>query len=217
MKKYEFVENDVIVLDDNTTLRRIRALVEIEYLCKPGDLGGYIEKEENLSHEGKCWVYGNAWVHGNARITDNVHVFDRAVVCGNVKMSGHSSAFNNAHLSGNVQLIDASVSNNARVSGNVVLDGAAIVDNATIAGHVTIRPGVIISYRAHITKQSDIVCMQVGTSNLAIYKTTNGLGFNYYSFAGNLKKFVKAVNEGIYCENTERFLEFIKQAKQTIK
>ena len=219
MKKYEFVENDVIVLNDTITLRRIRSLVEIEHVCKPGDLGGYIEKEENLSHEGKCWVANNSWVYDNAQITEDALVRDCAVVCGNVKMSGRSLAFCNAHLSGNVQLNgSSSVLDNARVSGNVVLNGAVVSGNATVAGRVTLDQAVIVSYRGHVTKQSDVVHMQAGIGNLVIYKTPNGLGFNYYSVSGNLKKFVKAVNEGIYSEaDAKRFSAFIEQAKQTIK
>ena len=33
---------------------------------KSGELGGYIEKEENLAQDGDAWVSGNAQVYGNA-------------------------------------------------------------------------------------------------------------------------------------------------------
>ena len=49
-KKYEFT-GETKVNDDGVTLHRIRALRDTWY-CKKGDLGGWIEKEENLSHEG---------------------------------------------------------------------------------------------------------------------------------------------------------------------
>lgn len=39
-----------------------------------GDLGGYVEKEENLSQSGDAWVYGDAWVSGDARVeNDHMH------------------------------------------------------------------------------------------------------------------------------------------------
>lgn len=39
-----------------------------------GDLGGYVEKEENLSQSGDAWVYGNAQVYGDARVeNDHMH------------------------------------------------------------------------------------------------------------------------------------------------
>lgn len=34
-----------------------------------GELGGYIEKEENLDYDGDAWVYGDACVSGNADYT----------------------------------------------------------------------------------------------------------------------------------------------------
>lgn len=57
MKKFEFTgETKTISLFFRTaTLHRIRAVAEFA-LVKIGDLGGWIEKEENLSHEGDAWV-----------------------------------------------------------------------------------------------------------------------------------------------------------------
>lgn len=39
---------------------------------KKGDLGGYIEKESNLSHDGNAWVADNAKVHGNALVLGSI-------------------------------------------------------------------------------------------------------------------------------------------------
>lgn len=33
---------------------------------KQGDLGGWVEKEDNLSQDGRAWVSGDALVYGNA-------------------------------------------------------------------------------------------------------------------------------------------------------
>ncbi len=63
--KYEFVDGDTKEVDGRT-LRRIRAVVAVGMLVAPGDLGGYIETEKNLSMSGNAWVYGNARVYGNA-------------------------------------------------------------------------------------------------------------------------------------------------------
>lgn len=48
----------------STTLYQIEALKDFSDV-KSGDLGGWIEKESNLSQEGNCWVSGNAMVYGN--------------------------------------------------------------------------------------------------------------------------------------------------------
>lgn len=57
MKKYEFTGETKIRC--GITLHRIRALKDFGVVCA-GDIGGWIEKESNLSHEGNCWVYGEA-------------------------------------------------------------------------------------------------------------------------------------------------------------
>ena len=54
---------------------RIKALTFFSDV-KEGDLGGWIEKEENLSQEGSTWVYGNATVYGNAEIKKKTHLLE---------------------------------------------------------------------------------------------------------------------------------------------
>ena len=66
-KKYELLKNDKIVYGD-ATLYRIKALVDIPNIVKAGELGGYIESEKNLSHEGNCWVADDAYVYNSAYI-----------------------------------------------------------------------------------------------------------------------------------------------------
>ena len=53
MNKYEFT-GETRTLPSGTILRRIKALIDIGDDVKAGDLGGYIEKEENPSHKGKA-------------------------------------------------------------------------------------------------------------------------------------------------------------------
>ena len=48
-------------------LFRIRAIRSFNDVAV-GDLGGYIEKEENLSHDNDAWISGNARICGNAWI-----------------------------------------------------------------------------------------------------------------------------------------------------
>ena len=81
MKKFEFTgETKTISLFFRTaTLHRIRAVAEFG-LVKIGDLGGWIEKEENLSHEGKAWVWGDAKVWGNAEVCGDAKVFSASHV-----------------------------------------------------------------------------------------------------------------------------------------
>lgn len=63
MKKYEFT-GEVKALGF-TTLYRIKAVRSFAGI-KVGDIGGWIEKESNLSHHGNAWVCGDARVCGYA-------------------------------------------------------------------------------------------------------------------------------------------------------
>ena len=63
MKKYEMTSNTKEL--KRRKLFQIRALKDFGDV-KVGDLGGYIEKEENLSHGGNAWVYDDALVYDDA-------------------------------------------------------------------------------------------------------------------------------------------------------
>ena len=80
MKKFELT-SEFITNIFGTKLFRIKALIEFGNV-KAGELGGFVEKEENLSQDGNAWVYDNACVCGNARVYDN------ACVCGNACVYG---------------------------------------------------------------------------------------------------------------------------------
>lgn len=47
-----------------------------------GDLGGYVEKEENLSQSGDAWVYGDARVSGDAWVSGDARVENDHMHCG---------------------------------------------------------------------------------------------------------------------------------------
>ena len=103
---------DETIRHGGRTLYRIQALKDFGNV-KAGDLGGYIESEINLSHDGDCWVADNALVFGNAE------VFDNALVSDNARVSDDARVYGNALVYGNVL-----VSNNTWVYGNTqIKDG----------------------------------------------------------------------------------------------
>ena len=63
MKKFELTGEFVTNIFEKK-LFRIRALVAFGNV-EAGELGGYVEKEENLSDDGNAWVSGDAWVYGD--------------------------------------------------------------------------------------------------------------------------------------------------------
>ena len=125
MKKFELTA-EFVTNAFGRKLFRIKALVAFGNVEK-GELGGFIEKEDNLSHDGDAWVFGNAQVFGDARVFGNARVFGDAWVFGNAQVFGDAWVFGNAQVFG-----DARVSGNAQVFGDARVSGDA--DYAVVKG-----------------------------------------------------------------------------------
>lgn len=101
MKKYELTNETKLWL--GKSLHRIKALADFGDVAA-GDIGGWVEKEENLSQVGNAWVYGNAQVYGDAQVYDNARVCGDAWVCGNAQVCGDARVCGNAWVCGNAQV-----------------------------------------------------------------------------------------------------------------
>ena len=169
MNKYEMLYEDKIEIGSHT-LYRIRALKDFENV-KAGDIGGYIEKEENLLQEGICWVYGNARVYGDAWVFDDAQVFENARICDNAWVYGNARVYGNAWVYGNARVLDKAC----------VYDHAHICDNAKI------------------NKISDVLCISpIGSRNdtTTFFKTkNNNICVKCECFTGTIDDFLEAVNE----------------------
>ena len=140
MKKFELT-TEFITNALGKKLFRIKALVEFGSV-KAGELGGYAEKEENISQDGNAWVsgdarvYGNAWVSGDARVYGDAWVHGNAKVFGNAEVSGDARVYGDAWVHGNAKVFgNAKVYGNARVYGNACVSGDA--DYALVQGFGT--------------------------------------------------------------------------------
>lgn len=71
MKKYEFT--DETKKSCGKILHRIRAVRSFNGV-KKGQLGGFIESENNPSHDGNAWICSNAEVYGNVRVYGDILV-----------------------------------------------------------------------------------------------------------------------------------------------
>ena len=160
MKKFELT-SEFITNAFGVKLFRLRALVEFGDV-KAGDLGGYIEKEENLNQDDNAWVSGNACVSGNARVSDNATVSGNAWVSGDARVSGNAWVRDNAW-----------VSDNATVSGNAWVSGDAWVrDNAWVSGDAWVRDNAWVSGNARVSGNACV-------SGNADYATVKGFGRSF--------------------------------------
>lgn len=149
--KYELVFSDSRTVRDplrgqDITVYRIRALRNVGLHAIKGEMGGYVQTMDNLSHEGDCWlandacaigrsrIWGSAWVGGNAQLRDEAWAFEHAHIEGHCALSGCSRVFGHARVSGL-----AAVSGNALVSGHAMIcDQAHIVEQCWISGQARI-------------------------------------------------------------------------------
>lgn len=97
-KEFELTE-EFIINNSGIKLYRIKALKNFSDV-KKGDLGGYVQKERNLSQFGNAWVYGDAQVYGNARIYGNAKVYGDAQVYGNARICGNAQVYDDVIASG---------------------------------------------------------------------------------------------------------------------
>lgn len=180
-KKYELIKEDSIVVDGHT-LYRIKAVRDF-YVIDKDEVGGYVESEENLSHEGECWIYNDGMVYGkavvseNGSVTDNAKVYDyaiiegdaavmdRAEVYGHAIMNDYSNIGGNAKLYGSARMEDSStlkgfaeVYDYARLRGDCLVDDdARIYGNSVINGFARVFNHASVKDNAIVSGRA-VVC-----------------------------------------------------------
>ena len=136
MKKYEILMDKENTIEFNgRTLHRIKALKDFGNV-KKGEVGGYVQNENNLSHKGNCWIYNNAKAMDNSRVYDNSvmcdnsemyddsRMYDDSVIYSNSKMYGNSIMYGNSKMYDYSKMYGNSEMHNAsELKGNEKLYG----------------------------------------------------------------------------------------------
>jgi hypothetical protein len=128
IRKFEFTSEQKVITH-TTSVRRIRALIDIPGIgVKVGDLGGFIMSNENLSHEGDCWVFDDAVVHGLfTRITGNARIYGHAVVESGSMIANGVVVADHAHvIQGDIQ------GESIFIRGEVVLESSIIKGTSVV-------------------------------------------------------------------------------------
>ena len=92
-KKYKLIKENIDFF--GRTLYHIEALKDFDDV-KKGDMGGYVQSENNLSQEGNCWIYNNA------------KVYDSAYICGDAIVINSARIFDNAQVFCNAEIKNSS-------------------------------------------------------------------------------------------------------------
>lgn len=193
MKKFELT-TEFITNMFGKKLFRIKALVEFGNV-KAGELGGYVEKEENVSQADNAWVSGDAEVFGNAKVYDNAWVSGDARVSGNAWVSGDARVYDNARVYGDAKVFDnAEVYGDAKVYGNARVSG-----DARVSGNAWVSGNARVSGNAWVYGDADYALVQgFGTEFrcTTFYRGKNKkIMVNCGCFHGDLEGFRKQVKE----------------------
>lgn len=197
------------------TLHRIKALKKFGNV-KKGDLGGFIEKEDNLSQDGNCWIYDDAKVYDDAEVFDDAKVFDHAEVNENAKVYDSANIFDNAHICGNAQIYgNAIVYNNATVCGDVyVNDSVKVYGHAKVSDNGDLDGGLNISGDSEVRKTSDYMAFKLNLdSNEWLTWTKSNNIWQSESFYGTGDELIKrAYNDSK--ESGKKYEALINMVKQ---
>lgn len=150
--KYKLTDETRIV--QGRPLFRIQAIKDFNDV-KIGDLGGWIQTENNLSHDGNCWIYDNAYAMDMARVKNNAtlrhdsaahgftHIMDEARLVDTAEATGHSKVYGKALLC-----------NNSRVYGDAEVFDAIMRDSSKAHKNAWVCKGVILSDTMQVTEKT---------------------------------------------------------------
>lgn len=179
-KKYKLIKSDI------KGLYRVKALRNFGDV-KKGDIGGYVENPNNLSHEGYCWVHDNAKIYDNAIIHDNVKIYDDARIYGNSEIWDYAVIQDNARIYGNSQISDyAVIDGNSRIYGDsqiwnyaIIRDNALIYGDSVISGNAFIEGDAEIKTGRHIgyieEKFKNVLYIQCQNSLITVYRDSSNI------------------------------------------
>ena len=146
MKKYEITQKTKRV--NGVEVHQIRALTDIEtvhggHIVYKGECGGWIEKEENLSQDGTCWIKSGS-VIDDAHVCDDAMIDMDSVISGNAVISGsaevlHSIVYGDAKVYDNARVFYCTLPGNAQVYGNAQVSQTTAGINARIFGDAEIK------------------------------------------------------------------------------
>lgn len=153
MKKYRLTDESrtFSINSSRTTVYRIEALKDFGDVAA-GDLGGWVESEDNLSQESDCWIYDDVVVYENARVEDSALAYGNVTISGNARLSEGACAMDKVSIYGN-----AKVYGKARVfDGAEIFQNARVCDNAKILGNVMVNNEAFICEEARIYENAHI-------------------------------------------------------------
>ena len=116
MLKY-IIQEQAHRLPDGRNVRRIKATCDFGNV-KEGTIGGWVEADDNLSHDGLCWIADDAMALGRSRVTcdaqlrdharlsDWATITDRCIVCDDAQLRDSAFAYDSTVIGAKSVLAD---------------------------------------------------------------------------------------------------------------
>jgi carbonic anhydrase/acetyltransferase-like protein (isoleucine patch superfamily) len=215
--KYK-LKTDISVRFGGKTLYAIEALRGFADVSL-GDIGGFIETEDNLSHEGDCWIYDSAQVHGKARVDRDAQIKDQAVVRDNAKVTDSAVVAGQAEVFQNAMMYDhahvdgmSTVYGNAQIFGNAKIIGHSKVhDDAWVYGDIVIDAYANIT--AKVTKKPIVLSGFTPDSDITIMDEHISIGCQTKTFDG----WRNVTREEAYAMNGKEGLKLFRHIPDTLE
>ena len=137
-------------------LHRIRALRDIREDVHAGDLGGFVQSEDNLSIHDPSWIYGDAIACEDAYVSQNAALFQNAVVKGSAVILGQ------AQLSGFASVEDSAIVQDGKIEGYAHVSGYGQIQKNAVSGiapHITDYASVYGIVSGNITVMENAVVL----------------------------------------------------------
>lgn len=212
-RKYKILKEESRVIDGRTVYR-IKALRSFDDVQK-GDLGGFVQSEDNLSHTGESWIYDdaaaldesyvnyNARMYGNSRLYDQSRITGDAIVEDNAVLRNFALMDDDSRASDNSTLQDdAALHEKASIEDNVVLSG-----NTLLLGYISVL-GNVKMYNCFLRGSHTI------QGDLEVYSTMQIFTFydnwfeqNYFTYTLPNKKW--SCNKPDFYGSEEDFIKLI--------
>ena len=170
MSKKYILTDDTIVYQ-GVTLHRIKAVKDINGVSKD-TLGGYIEKESNLSHEGNCWVDCDSKVLGGVQIQDSARIYN-SIIYGSILIKDGSLIMDSS-IKGSGYITENSNIEQSNILGVIIIKNSSINKSKCSDSSLTVIDSYIensyLDKSIGITR-STIEHSSIG-SNASIFNTT---------------------------------------------
>ena len=111
---------------------RIRALKDFGDV-KKGDLGGYVESEDNLGTIDDCWIYCDSVVCGKAKVLHGAKMYDTAFAGDDVEVKDSALVTGCSVITGNSRIVNYAEVSNAVIDSSDVLGYAKVKISSTCA------------------------------------------------------------------------------------